>query len=76
MTNETIVVDTEPKEKCAYCKSDDIKNLCDKCEKYFCGKCEFALSDMGVQGSNEEGMMDFYKSYQFTRYSCNTVHRG
>ena len=43
------IVNTKPKEPCANCGSEDIKNLCDKCEKYFCQKCEFTLSDMGVQ---------------------------
>ena len=53
------VVDTEPMEKCAHCESDDEKNQCDKCAKYFCGKCEFALSDMGVQGLKDESILDF-----------------
>ena len=70
------VVDTELVEKCSHCKSDEVKNQCDKCAKYFCEKCEFTLSDMGVQGSKDESILDFYKSYQFTRYACNTVHKG
>ena len=73
--NDNIRVDTELVE-CAHCKSDEVKNQCDKCAKYFCEKFEFTLSDMGVQGLNDESILDLYKSYQFTRYTCNTVHKG
>ena len=62
--------------QCAHCESDGIKNQCDKCAKYFCEKCMLTLSDMGVQGLNDESILDLYKSYQFTRYTCNTVHKG
>jgi hypothetical protein len=57
---------TEINEKCANCQSGEVKNQCDQCEKYFCTNCELKVQDASI--------LDLYKSYQFVKYTCNTVH--
>ena len=61
--------DDKPKEECGSCQSNDAKNECDKCRKYFCRKCEHKVS-----GEESESVMEFFKSRNFVNYTCNTAH--
>ena len=47
----------------------EVKNLCEKCMKYFCMKCQYKVS-----GEESESVIEFFKSRNFVNYSCNTAH--
>ena len=52
--------------ECGICQSENIKNYCHQCTKYFCEKCELTVPDMGVNGS-EESVLEFFNSWKFEK---------
>ena len=67
--NDIDANDIETKEECGNCKSNNAKNECDKCGKYFCKNCEYKVS-----GEESESVIEFFKSRNFVNYTCTTAH--
>ena len=67
--NFDTIEDKEIIPECGNCKSDKVKNECEKCGKYFCALCEHK-----VNGEESESVLDFFKSYNFSNYTCKTAH--
>ena len=58
--------DVEENKECTICKTVEKTKECDKCGKDFCFNCE-----LKVHG---ESVLELFKSYNFTNYTCNTTH--
>ena len=53
--------------ECFKCgEKEEVNNKCENCSKHFCSKCEWRF--------NGESVMAFYKSYNYTNYTCLTAH--
>ena len=67
---EEIIVDAfdnvEEDKECDICKTVGKTNQCEKCDKKFCFDCEIKV--------HGESVLEMFKSYNFTNYSCNTTH--
>ena len=63
---ENDIQNIESKFECGKCKSEQAKNKCDKCQKHYCSECEYKL--------NGESVIEFWKSKNFTNYTCLTAH--
>ena len=58
--------DVEVHKECANCKTVGKTKQCEKCSINFCFNCE-----LKVHG---ESVLEMFKSYNFTNYTCNTTH--
>ena len=67
--NSDKILEKEITAECANCKSDKVKNECEKCRKYLCSLCEHK-----VNGEESESVLDFFKSFNFLNYTCKTAH--
>ena len=51
---------------CVNCNSSGAKNQCEQCMNYICSGCEITI--------NGESILEYFKSFKFINYTCNTTH--
>ena len=55
----------EAENTCVNCNSGEAKNQCEQCMNYVCSGCEITM--------NGESILDYFKSFKFVNYTCNTT---
>ena len=56
----------EAENTCVNCNSSGAKNQCEQCMNYICSGCEITI--------NGESILEYFKSFKFINYTCNTTH--